>query len=127
MTYGLPLLIYDDLCPLCVRFKQGLERWDVQHTISYVPLQDEEVFKVFPQLDPLRCHEKIHYLCESGKILVGGEIIPELLRHYPGIEKMAWLLESEVARRSANFFYEKIEKIRLKIKNDEKQCNDCPG
>ena len=51
MTTKLPLIIYDSECPLCVRFKQGLEILDFDKRVHYLPLNDENIFAEFPELN----------------------------------------------------------------------------
>jgi predicted DCC family thiol-disulfide oxidoreductase YuxK len=125
MELKLPLLVYDADCPLCVRFKQGLERWDVDKRVCYVPLTHVEVFVTYPQLDPEKCRAVVHYIREDGTVLVGGEVVTELLKHYPGVSKLAWLLDSEVGRKTADFFYQKVEAVRQKMISDEAACGTC--
>jgi len=125
MELKLPLLVYDADCPMCVRFKQGLERFDVNNRVSYVPLTDEEVFKLYPQLNRESCRAVVHYVREDGSVVVGGEVITEPLKHFPGAQKLAWLLESEMGRKTAEFFYQKVEAVRQKILSDEAACGTC--
>ena len=125
MELKLPLLVYDAQCPLCVRFKQGLERLDVERRVLYVPLQDDEVFKRYSQLDPQACAAKIHYLREDGQVLVGGEVITELLKHFPAVGKLAWLLETEVGKKTVDFFYQQVENVRQKMKAESESCPTC--
>lgn len=126
MELKLPLLLYDAECPLCVRFKQGLERLDAHHRVQFVPLQEEQVFSRFPQLDREACRAKVHYLRENGDVLVGSEVVTELLKHYPGVEKLGWLLDSEVGRKTVDFFYQQVENFRQKALADKESCERCP-
>lgn len=120
-----PLLIYDAQCPLCLRFKQSLERLDSSGRLSYVSLDQIEVFQQFPQLDSSACAARVHYLREDGAVLTGGEVIAELLKHYPGIGKIAWLLETDVGKKTVEFFYQQVENVRQKMKADEEACGTC--
>lgn len=120
-----PLLIYDADCPLCVRFKQSLERWDSEQRITYVSLSAENVFTQFPQLDPAACAARVHYLREDGAILTGGEVITELLKHYPGVSKIAWLLETDVGKKTVEFFYQQVEAARARLKAQDEDCGSC--
>ncbi len=125
MELKLPLLVYDAQCPLCVRFKQGLERLDVNQRVCYVALSESEVFARYPQLNAADCASQIHYVREDGAVLVGGEVITELLKHFPAVGKLAWLLETEVGKKAVNFFYQQVENLRQKIKADEESCPTC--
>lgn len=120
-----PLLLYDSDCPLCVRFKQGLERLDVEKRVTYHPIQDETVFKLFPQLTLEECRLKVHYLREDGFVLKGSEVVTELLHHFPGVSKFGWLLDSDVGRKTVDFFYNQVELIRQRMKDKDNGCGDC--
>lgn len=126
MELKLPLLLYDAECPLCVRFKQGLERLDVGKRVTYHPLQDESVFTQFPQLDPAVCRTEVHYVREDGTVLKGGEVVTELLRHFPGVDKMAWLLDTDVGKKTAEFFYRTVEEARARLTKKDDDCDKCP-
>lgn len=120
-----PLLLFDGDCPLCVRFKQGLERLDIEKRVTYHPIQDENVFTLFPQLDPEKCRLKVHYLREDGVVLTGSEVVTELLHHFPGVSKLGWLLDSDVGRKTVDFFYNQVELMRQRLK--DKDCVSCPS
>ena len=93
--------------------------------VCYVPLENEEVFIRYPQLQKAECAAKVHYLREDGVVLVGGEVITELLKHYPAIGKLAWLLETEMGKKTVDFFYQQVENVRQKMKADEESCGTC--
>jgi len=125
MDYKLPLLIYDDQCPLCLRFKQGLERFDLNRIITYVPLSSEDVFAHFPQLNREKCRTKVHYIREDGSVLMGNEVVSEVMKNIPAVGKLAWLLETDVGKSVSNYFFDHVEKIRKKIQEDSEDCGTC--
>lgn len=126
MELKLPILLYDGDCPLCVRFKQGLERLDVENRVTYWPIQNAEVFQRFSQLDRGACQQKVHYLREDGTVLSGGAVVTELLHHFPGISKLGWLLDSEIGRKTVDYFYDQVEQLRSRMKEKE-NCGTCPN
>ncbi len=126
MELKTPLLIYDADCPLCVRFKQGLERLDPSGRVTYHPLGDERVFTAFPQLDPMACRERIHYVKEDGTVLAGSDVVVELLTHFPGVEKFAWLIESGMGRKAVDFFHRTAEAARERLRHKD-DCGTCPS
>jgi predicted DCC family thiol-disulfide oxidoreductase YuxK len=125
MDYKLPLLIYDDQCPLCVRFKQGLERLDLNHIITYVPLSSESVFTQFTQLDPQACRTKVHFLRADGVVVTGQEVVVEVIKIIPGVGKLAWLLETEVGKSASSYFLDHVENLRKKLQEKDKNCGTC--
>lgn len=100
---------------------------DVDKRVSYVPVSDENVFRQFPQLDPVACATRVHYVREDGAVLTGGEVITELVAHMPGAGKLAWLLETEVGKKVADFFYRHVEEARQRLKEADEACDRCPS
>jgi predicted DCC family thiol-disulfide oxidoreductase YuxK len=125
MEFKLPLLVYDDQCPMCVRFKQGLERWEALSHITYIPLSDSGVFEIYPQINQEECKAKVHYIKEDGSVVAGGEVITEIIKIYPAASKLSWLLDSEVGKATADFFYDHLDKVRQKLKELDTDCSDC--
>lgn len=121
----LPLIIYDSECPLCVRFKQGLERLDLQRSLHFASLHDENIFTRYPELKRDECRQVVHLLTLEKKILRGSEIVGYLVASYPGISKLAWLLETDQGKKVLDYFYQKVDEIRLKFKEEE-NCPTCP-
>lgn len=126
MKYELPFILFDPDCPLCLRFKQALEKIGPEKNIYFYSLKDTDVFSVFPELDAKLCQERIHLLTETHEILVGQEVITYLANSYPGVSKLAWLLETDVGKKALDFFYDKVEKIREELKKKDEDCGDCP-
>ncbi len=124
MKYHLPLVLFDPECPLCLRFKQGLEHLD--KSLSFVSARDEEVFNEFPELSRQACLEKVHLITAEREILSGPEVIDYLLKTLPGVSKLAWLLDNEQGRKVKEFFYQKVEELRELTNKKDEDCNQCP-
>lgn len=125
MKYQLPLILFDPECPLCTRFKQGLEYLD--KTLHFESARNDEVYVQFPELSRQNCLEKVHMITKEMKILSGQEVVDELLKTLPGVSKFAWLLENEQGKKVKDFFYQKVEELReIAKKKDEGDCNQCP-
>lgn len=124
MNYHLPLILFDPDCPLCLRFKQGLEHLDKR--LHFVSARDEAVYADFPELNRQDCLEKVHMVTSDRRVLVGSAVVDELLKTLPGVSKFAWLLDNEQGKKVKEFFHQKVEELRelsLKKKSD---CNQCP-
>jgi predicted DCC family thiol-disulfide oxidoreductase YuxK len=124
MKYHLPLILYDPDCPLCLRFKQGLEHLDKR--LNFVSARDDEVYEAFPELNRQDCLEKVHMLTNERKVLSGTAVVDELLASLPGVSKLAWLLENEQGKKVKDFFYQKVEELRELTKKKEEGCDQCP-
>jgi predicted DCC family thiol-disulfide oxidoreductase YuxK len=124
MKYQLPLILFDPECPLCLRFKQALEHLD--KSLNFVSARDEEVYKVFVDLNQDECLEKVHMITAEGRILAGQQVLDQLLLTLPGVSKFSWLLENDQGRKVKDFFYQKVEELRELTRKREEGCDQCP-
>lgn len=124
MKYHLPLVLYDSECPLCLRFKQGLEYLD--KNLCFISARDEAIYAYFPELTRELCLEKVHLITEDRKILAGPEVVDYLAHHLPGISKLAWLLDNDQGKKVKDYFYQKVEELRELSQKKKNDCNQCP-
>ena len=124
MKYHLPVVLYDPECPLCLRFKQGLEFLD--KNLNFISARDEEIYSAFPELSRQECLEKVHLITEDHKILKGPEVVDYLAGRLPGVSKLAWLLETNQGQKIKDYFYQKVEELRELSKKNSEDCNECP-
>ncbi len=124
MKYHLPLVLYDPECPLCLRFKQGLEHLD--RKLNFVSARDEEIYSEFPELNRQTCLEKVHLITTEREIKSGSEVVDYLLRTLPGVSKLAWLLDNDQGKKVKEFFYQKVEELRELTKKQDEGCDQCP-
>lgn len=123
MNYQLPLILFDPECPLCLRFKQGLQYLD--KNLTFVSAREDDVYQSFPELNKTACLEKVHLITPERTILAGPEVVDYLVKTLPGVSKFAWLLDNEQGKKVKDFFYQKVEELReLSQKKDD--CNTCP-
>jgi predicted DCC family thiol-disulfide oxidoreductase YuxK len=125
MSESKSVLIFDSECPLCTRFKQGLELMDLPKKIRFIPLQDPKLFEEFPELNAEDCASQVHLITEERKILKGPEVVEYLLKTLPGVSKLSWLLDTESGKKATQLFYQKVEELRDILKEKE-DCNECP-
>jgi predicted DCC family thiol-disulfide oxidoreductase YuxK len=124
MKYHFPLVLYDPECPLCLRFKQGLEYLD--KNLCFISARQDEIYSEFPELSRQACLEKIHLMTEEKKILVGPEVVDYLVQRLPGVSKLAWLLENDQGKKIKDYFYQKVEELRQLSQKNENDCDQCP-
>lgn len=124
MKYHLPLVLYDPECPLCLRFKQGLEFLD--KNLNFVSARDEDIYSVFPELSRQECLEKVHLITVEQKVLKGPEVVDYLANRLPGVSKLAWLLETDKGQKVKDYFYQKVEELRELSKKSSEDCDQCP-
>lgn len=124
MKYHLPLVLYDPECPLCLRFKQGLEHLD--KNLNFVSAREEAVYLEFPELNRQTCLEKVHLITPERAVKAGPEVVDYLLQTLPGVSKLAWLLDNEQGKKVKDFFYQKVEELRELTKKQSEDCDQCP-
>lgn len=124
MKYHLPLVLYDPECPLCLRFKQGLEFLD--KNLCFISAREDDVFIEFPELSRQECLDKIHMITLERRILVGPEVVDYLVQSLPGVSKLAWLLNSDQGKKVKDYFYQKVEELRELSQKKDSDCNQCP-
>ena len=123
MKYQLPVILYDPECPLCLRFKQGLQFLDKD--LAFISAREDDVYVEFPELNRQDCLKKVHMLTSERIVLAGPEVVDHLVKTLPGVSKFAWLLDNEQGKKVKDFFYQKVEELReLSKKSDE--CKQCP-
>ena len=123
MNYQLPLILFDPECPLCLRFKQGLQYLD--KSLTFVSAREDAVYQEFPELNRQECLEKVHMVTLDREVLKGPEVVDFLVMTLPGVSKLSWLLDNEQGKKVKDYFYQKVEELReLSTKKDD--CKQCP-
>lgn len=119
-----PCLLYDPDCPMCVRFKQAIERIPLDEEILFRPIDDESLEEDFPFLTDTNYKDEVHLILENEppKILVGPDVIEYLALHNPQVKKLAWLLDTKVGEKASQVFYQSLNKIRQSLQNHCPKC-----
>lgn len=124
MNYQLPIVLYDPECPLCLRFKQGLEYLD--KNLTFISARDEEIYSQFPELNRQDCLVKVHMITKDKGIISGSDVVDYLVTTLPGVSKLAWLLDNEQGKKVKEYFYQKVEELRELTNRKDEDCNQCP-
>jgi predicted DCC family thiol-disulfide oxidoreductase YuxK len=124
MKYHFPIILFDPECPLCLRFKQGLEHLD--KNLCFISVREDWVYSEFPELSRQACIEKVHLITAERKILVGTEVVDHLLQTLPAVSKFSWLLENEQGKKIKDYFYQKVEELREITRKKNEDCDQCP-
>ncbi|MBI2519354.1 MAG: DUF393 domain-containing protein [Bdellovibrio sp.] len=120
--FRLPILLYDDECPLCLRFKQAMERLPGHESINKISIHDQEIYQVLNQVTYEQCQQSVHFIEVNGEIFRGVEAVQKLMHHLPAVKEFGWLAESEMGKRAVNYFYDMAEHYRKKLQN---RCPSC--
>lgn len=116
-----PTLIYDNECPLCVRFSQALNKLEATAHIQAIPLQNPEVYEMFPDLSYEDTVKELH-LIDNDTTYRGSQVIEYLITLSPLVKKFSWLIESESSKKTLNIFYQTANLYREALR---KRCTKC--
>ena len=118
-----PIILFDNDCTLCKRFKESLEKIPDINEYSFIPVQNEDIFSAFPHLNKEECLETLHLIDLEGNIHQGGQAVSHLIEKFPIVSKFAWLIEKDMGKKTVDFFYNVVNKYRKKLKKRCPKCN----
>jgi Uncharacterized protein conserved in bacteria len=117
-----PIILYDKECHLCIRFMESFQRIPETNKYSFIPIQDENIFSTYPQLNQEECFETLHLIDKDEKIWKGGEAISLLIEQFPLVSKFKWLIEKDMGKKTVKIFYDVVNKYRKAIKRSCPKC-----
>jgi len=120
--YTPPLMLFDNECPLCNRFKQALDLLPGADKINKISVHDQNIYSIYPHLSYEKCHETLHVLPDSHNVLVGPAAIEYLIGQFPAVAKFCWLYESNMGKKAIDFFYKAADNYR---KSKLNRCETC--
>ncbi len=121
-NFSLPILLYDDQCTLCTRFKQGLEKIPGTDIFLMESIHNEDIYSEFPELSRSLCLDEVHIIDENGVILSGADAVTNLVTRFPVVKNFTWLLDSDIGKRAVTSFYKALSRCRSELK---KRCSTC--
>ena len=86
-------MLFDPDCPLCVRFKSWVARWDEEGAIRFLALDDPTLMQQFPKLDLARARDELTVLNRLGQRFEGIEALRQLTAALPGISALKWVYQ----------------------------------
>ncbi len=120
--FKLPLILFDDRCELCVRFKGAIQRIPGHEALHFESLYNADLYREFTFLREEICKQTIHLIDEEKKVHVGGDALLFIASKLPGANRFTWLLESNMAKKTSELFYTAVNTYREKI---SKSCHSC--
>lgn len=117
------ILLYDDTCSLCRRFKDALERIPGSEKIQMVSVHDENIYVSLPQLEKNECLKEIHFVDLNLNVFKGKDALTQVIKRFPLAEKFSWLIESGMGQKVINYFNDTAKFYREHLIKDCKNCN----
>ena len=122
LKFKLPCLLYDESCPLCLRFKQSLQRTDLKNDLYYYPIQNKRLYSEFTFISEEEVYHEVHLILSSSEVLKGSDVITYLTTQNEAIKKFSWLIESKMGQKAIDIFYKTSNKYRETLR---KRCHKC--
>lgn len=122
LKFKLPCLLYDESCPLCLRFKQSLQRTELKTKLYYYPIQNKRLYLEFTFINEKEAFNEVHLILPSLAVLKGSDVITYLTTQNESIKKFSWLIESKMGQKAIDIFYKTSNKYRETLR---KRCHKC--
>ncbi|MGL5135964.1 MAG: thiol-disulfide oxidoreductase DCC family protein, partial [Planktothrix sp.] len=80
-----PEILYDGLCPLCIRSMTVLCYFDWFQQLSYTPVEEQwaSIQKTYPDLSLDACLAEMHLILPDGSVRKGFFAFREIIRYLP--------------------------------------------
>ncbi len=121
-NYSFPLVVYDEKCELCRRFRLSIERFLPEEKIYFENLHNPELYESLSVLKKEECEKEVHLLISENEVLRGAEALQYLVGKFPLVKKFSWLIESNMGHKALETFYQICNKYRESYLND---CDSC--
>lgn len=122
-----PIIIYDQDCSLCVRFKQGLIHFSHLTEENFLPLQEDTIYEKFLSinvtLEKDECQKEVHMVDENNQVFRGSQVVEKLIPIVPAVTKLAWLLDEGSVKKASELFYTSVNLLKKKIIPGCRSCN----
>ncbi|MDA8793265.1 DUF393 domain-containing protein [Bacteriovoracaceae bacterium] len=120
--FSKPILLYDKQCPMCLRFKQGIQYIDTNRQIEFLDIYDPKTYEKITFLTQKECETIIHLVDVRGEVYVGADALTFLVKQFPQAQKLSWLLDSTAGQKAVEVFYDKVDQFRKWYKSSCKRC-----
>ncbi len=120
--YSLPIILFDNKCQLCIRFKDSLLRLEGARNINAISIYDQEVYEKYPMLSEENCRQEVHFVDEDSNVYAGEKAIEKLILLFPLVRKFSWLIESNMGKKAIDYFHTMTDKYRRDLK---RKCPNC--
>ena len=108
------LVIYDGQCKFCRKSRELIGRLDLRGRLSFMRLEDEDVYRRFPSLDRNECKRELKIVLEDGRVLGGGEALIALWSLLPPTLPLGLLCRLPPLKALVKWSYRKWAKERYR-------------
>lgn len=116
-----PVVVYDGLCPFCLKQIGKIQSRDDGGYFEYAPKQTPGLDARFPQLAQGDFNAGMRLVHPNGAVSVGADAVYEIARRVRGWRRLAWLYRVPVLHAICRAGYGWIARNRYKL---GKTCKD---
>jgi predicted DCC family thiol-disulfide oxidoreductase YuxK len=117
-------IIYDGLCPLCIRTMVILDAADPGGRSAYLDLETNwsAVAIVAPSLTPERARAAMHVITPDGQLLHGFRAFKHLAHRLPWLWPLVPLFHAPLAERAGPWLYDRVAGSRAHAECTVERC-----
>lgn len=118
-AYG--TIVYDGECPFCRAQISKIRRRAKDRDFNYIPRQDAQVLKIYPELIPYEKTEGLRMVSVSREVFIGADAVHAIFRHIWPHTLVAWTYQIPGLNWFFRLGYAWIAKNRLRL---SRSCTD---
>lgn len=115
-------VFYDRNCKICRNIKYALSLLDTERELIFNPIQNDQIYIDFPQLNYWDCRRTIHIINKNNQVKQGEDAVEEILNVINGIKKAKPIYQSSLGKIGLKLFYKYLNEYRLKKVSE---CDEC--
>ena len=116
------IVFYDRNCKICRNIKFALSLIDSERELIFNPIQNDQIYIDFPQLNFWDCRRTIHIINQKNQVRAGEDAVEEILNVINIINKARPLYQSTLGKIGLRLSYKYLNEYRLKKVSD---CDEC--
>ncbi|MBI3962514.1 MAG: DUF393 domain-containing protein [Deinococcus sp.] len=116
------VLLYDGQCQFCTRSVARLKRRDRLGRLEFLPSQDPQAPRRFPQVTPEQCAQAMQLIDPRGQVSQGADALVRILWLLPGGPLVAWLYAVPGVPFLARYLYRWVAKNRYRLGCQGRSC-----
>ncbi|MCU0495341.1 MAG: DUF393 domain-containing protein [Chloroflexaceae bacterium] len=125
MTQSTPYaLLYDGRCRFCTSQSENIARYDDEHKIALLDLNDPAVRARFPQITPEDAQREMHLVAPDGTIYRGAAAVRQALLLLPALRGLGELMRIPGIMNIANPVYAFVARNRYLLGGRTDTCDD---
>lgn len=117
-------VFYDQNCKICRNIKYSLSLLDTERQLIFHPIQNDQIYSDFPDLNYWDCRRTIHIIDQQGQVKSSEDAVEEILNVIKLTKKAKPVYQSQLGKLGLKLFYKYLNEYRLKKVSDCEECRN---